>query len=146
MNKRIYLIAAILWMGLIFYMSNQPATVSAMQSGDLVSFLEKIPYIGATITHLMNIGVGEFVIRKSAHMFLYFVLMILLYMSMYDDKKNIKQLMILSFIYTALYACTDEIHQLFIEGRSGEIRDVMVDSTGALLGGACIYIKHKISK
>ena len=34
----------------------------------------------------------------------------------------------------AVYACTDEFHQLFVEGRDGNFRDVMIDSTGALVG------------
>ncbi|MBC8059640.1 MAG: VanZ family protein, partial [Clostridiaceae bacterium] len=28
------------------------------------------------------------------------------------------------------YACTDEIHQLFVKGRSGRFRDVMIDTSG----------------
>ncbi len=33
-----------------------------------------------------------------------------------------------------LYAASDEIHQLFVPGRSGEVRDVMIDFSGAVLG------------
>ena len=33
-----------------------------------------------------------------------------------------------------LYACSDEFHQLMIEGRSGQWTDVTVDGSGALLG------------
>lgn len=33
-----------------------------------------------------------------------------------------------------LYAASDEIHQLFVPGRSGEVRDVMIDFSGAALG------------
>ena len=33
-----------------------------------------------------------------------------------------------------LYASSDEIHQLFVPGRSGEVRDVMIDFSGAALG------------
>lgn len=33
-----------------------------------------------------------------------------------------------------IYACTDEIHQLFVPGRSGQFRDVMIDSLGAFIG------------
>ena len=33
-----------------------------------------------------------------------------------------------------LYACTDELHQLFSSGRSGQFDDVLLDSIGALLG------------
>ena len=48
----------------------------------------------------------------------------------YITKKQI----IYSILFTTLYACTDEIHQLFVEGRSGEIRDIIIDGLGATLG------------
>ena len=35
---------------------------------------------------------------------------------------------------SVVYATTDEIHQLFVPGRSGEVRDVLIDSLGALIG------------
>ena len=35
---------------------------------------------------------------------------------------------------SALYAVTDEIHQHFVPGRSGEITDVLIDSIGCLIG------------
>ena len=34
----------------------------------------------------------------------------------------------------ALYACTDEFHQRFVPGRSGELRDVGIDCCGVLTG------------
>ena len=33
-----------------------------------------------------------------------------------------------------LYACSDEIHQLFVNGRSGEFTDVLLDTCGAGFG------------
>lgn len=39
-----------------------------------------------------------------------------------------------SQLFGTVYAITDEIHQLFIPGRSGEIRDVCIDSLGVLTG------------
>ena len=47
---------------------------------------------------------------------------------------NIKKAIIIAFLGTFLYACSDEFHQLFIPGRSGEFRDVMIDSTGGIIG------------
>ena len=38
-----------------------------------------------------------------------------------------------------LYAASDELHQLFIPGRSGEVRDVLIDTSGGAVG-AMIYI------
>ncbi len=36
------------------------------------------------------------------------------------------------------YAATDEFHQLFVSGRSGQLRDVCIDAAGAVIG-ICIY-------
>ncbi|MBP8593058.1 MAG: VanZ family protein [Ruminococcus sp.] len=33
-----------------------------------------------------------------------------------------------------LYACSDELHQHFVPGRSGQFTDVLLDSTGAFFG------------
>lgn len=47
--------------------------------------------------------------------------------------QNIK-IFLCSELFAALYACTDEFHQLFVEGRDGNIVDVGIDSMGALVG------------
>ena len=56
-----------------------------------------------------------------------------------------KKTVIISFLGTFLYACSDEFHQLFIYGRSGEFRDVMIDSTGGIIGLLLIIfiVKYK---
>lgn len=51
--------------------------------------------------------------------------------------------LIKSFLSTILYACSDEFHQLFIPGRAGQIRDVCIDSTGALIMILIIYFIFK---
>ena len=73
----------------------------------------------------------------------YCILAILLFMSVYEN--DIKKTVIISFLGTFLYACSDEFHQLFIYGRSGEFRDVMIDSTGGIIGLLLIIfiVKYK---
>ena len=39
-----------------------------------------------------------------------------------------------AFVIAVLYACSDEIHQLFIDGRAGQVADVLVDASGAAIG------------
>ena len=51
--------------------------------------------------------------------------------------------LIKSFIFTFLYACSDEFHQLFIAGRAGQFKDVCIDSTGALIMLLIIYFINK---
>jgi VanZ family protein len=49
-----------------------------------------------------------------------------------------------------VYACTDEFHQTFIDGRTGKFSDVMVDAIGFVSSGVLVMlgqiIKDKISK
>ena len=44
----------------------------------------------------------------------------------------------LAILASALYACTDELHQLFVPGRTGQIFDVFVDTLGATFG--CLLV------
>lgn len=143
-EKRIYLVLAVIWMIVIFNFSHQPAIISADQSGNLVEVLCNIPIIGFVANNISQLEMADFLIRKAAHMFSYFVLAVLWFMYMYDNSKSVFNVSIYSFILTFVYACSDEFHQLFIQGRSGEIRDILVDSTGAIIGIAFIYIIMKI--
>ena len=40
----------------------------------------------------------------------------------------------LAIIICILYATSDELHQLFVMGRSCELRDVFIDSLGSVSG------------
>ena len=48
--------------------------------------------------------------------------------------------MIFSEMCIILYAITDEIHQLFIPGRNGNVVDVLIDSCGGLIGIGVIWL------
>ena len=79
-------------------------------------------------------------IRKLAHMCEYAVLGILVYLSFKDSNRS---WFYIAWIICILYASSDEFHQLFVKGRSGEIRDVLIDSIGAFLG---IVITYRLKK
>lgn len=74
------------------------------------------------------------IVRKLAHVSEYAALSVPLYLffSTFEINKSMK--IIFPFSVSVFYAATDEFHQLFVEGRSGQIRDVMIDSIGAVLG------------
>ena len=144
MRKKICIALAIIWMGVIFYMSNQPASISSIHSGNTINIISKLPIIGNIMDYLTSINIGEFIVRKCAHMFSYCILAIFLFMSVYED--NIKKAIIIAFLGTFLYACSDEFHQLFIPGRSGEFRDVLIDTSGGIIGILTLYFIIKFSK
>ena len=80
----------------------------------------------------------QHIIRKCAHLTEYFILgfLIRLCLESWFGHRNHhgRILAILGFGTVALYACTDEAHQLTIDGRSGQWTDVLVDSCGVLAG------------
>ena len=134
MKKNKYLILTILWMIFIFVMSQTPGNDSSKQSNFIVDI----------IIHILPItrDTLSFIVRKCAHMTEYAILAFLIYKTIVHIV-HIEKSLVKSFIFTFLYACTDEFHQLFIAGRAGQFRDVCIDSTGALFMILIIYIINK---
>ena len=144
-KKIITFILIVLWMILIFYLSNQVSTESSKLSGGLTHKILEVLHMldGKTIEQQEVI---ETIIRKLAHFFLYTLggILILLYINLYKITDNNK--VIISWIIGTAYAITDEIHQLFVPGRSGEIRDVFIDSLGVIIGIIIIRLILKMIK
>jgi vanZ family protein len=137
---KIHLLLPLLWMVVIFMLSHQPASVSSGQSG---VFVEQLHYIAPSIDQQLL----TFLVRKGAHIFAYFVLGILTFNALWRvdlSKFKFNHPAMLSIIVCALYAASDEFHQLFIIGRSGELRDVMIDSCAAMVGVFIISIFVRI--
>ena len=142
-NRRLIIrwIALLFWMGLIFYMSNQPGDVSSKQSGLVLKLFQ---FIGIDLNNELS-ELATFIVRKTAHLTEYFILYFLS-INVMKCYLNIKNTIFYSFIFSFFYACTDEIHQYFIPGRAMAFRDVLIDSAGALLAMIIVSIKIKINK
>lgn len=110
-------------MGIIFYFSSRTSTESSMQSGSILLWITKI--FGEN-------AVTDFIVRKTAHCLEYTGLCVLFNCAWLFTKGREQRL--LSILCTSLYAVTDEVHQLFVEGRSCELRDWGIDTFGAVLG------------
>ena len=90
---------------------------------------------------------SQFIIRKTAHFTVYTILGINVY-GFVNTYKNIKikyKILITIFV-CALYAMSDEFHQLFSSGRSASIRDVCIDTTGAIFGILIFVLVEKCNK
>ena len=76
----------------------------------------------------LNSGLGTWdtVLRKGAHMTEYAILAALLLRATASYAW--------AFGLAVGYACTDEVHQLFVRGRHGSPVDVAIDAVGALVG------------
>ena len=140
MKKRFwfFLILTIGIMGVIFYFSSQNATESSgMSMGLIRKLLHKrlIEVMSHESAVMIEEGI-ETLVRKSAHFFIYSCLGFCSAMTLYYSGKVNKNciLFIISLVFCIFYASTDEVHQLFVQGRSGEVRDVLIDSAGSATG------------
>lgn len=138
-RKIIVPLSTVLWMSVIFWFSSAPAEESSYMSlsagraaaqifirdfekwsiQEQDAFAEKIDYP----------------IRKTAHAGEYAVLGMLMLgtVSLFRVWEN-RRKEIAAWVLTVIYAATDEFHQLFVPGRSGQVSDVLLDSAGAAVG------------
>lgn len=126
--KKICILFAVLWMGVIFYMSHQPAKISSVQSDNVMHVIKKV-----SKSEGIKNNINSFTVRKGAHMFLFCVLGILFFGSVYNGDNILKSVFI-ALLLTFLYACSDEYHQTFVVGRTGQFKDVLIDFSGAFIG------------
>ena len=141
------------WMGLIFYFSHQTAAQSGDLSGGLIESAVKFFFPSASKSFITQvISTAEFWVRKLAHFCIYAVLGGLGFLTFVSFTSMPFVLRCFtSLLISAIYALSDEYHQTFISGRSGELRDVLIDSAGALTGilfcaliyGLIIHIRKK---
>lgn len=97
---------------------------------------------------LAQIEILQPFVRKGAHFSIYMLLGILLMSCAQTFKWCTEYKFDASVMFAFLYACTDELHQKFIAGRSGQFTDVCLDTVGATVGILIILaialIAHKI--
>lgn len=146
-KKVISTILVIIWMLTIFYFSHQQGTGSSNTSKKVANVIVNI----IDIKHQMQdeqkeelVEKIEPYIRKLAHYTIYTIGGILLVNCMYVYIKEYKKAVVNASIIGVFYAMTDEIHQLFVSGRSGRIVDVVIDSIGIFTGIVAYLIVTKI--
>lgn len=145
-NKKIITIILILiWMCIVFKFSSQPSTESSQLSGKITKAILNFFNVleGKTIEQQSQI---ETIVRKLAHYFIYTIGGILIFLHMDSYKIHINKKVLFSQIIGTSYAATDEFHQLFVPGRSGELRDVCLDSLGVITGIIITLIIQKMIK
>ena len=119
-------------MAFIFWMSAK----DGKESGDLShTFLGTL--VGRMIEALIPASWGltpDHVIRKGAHMFEFCCLSICSFLFLRELWGRILRSGGAGWLWSVLYAATDEWHQTFVPGRAGQFQDVLIDACGALIG------------
>jgi len=108
-----FLLAAVSWAALIFYLSSQPSIDAPM----LFLWQDKL-------FHLVAFGVLGFFVMGS--------------LQASHNGYQPGQLWLVA-LAVMLYGVSDEFHQYFVPGRSVDVYDVLADALGGLLGAWVIY-------
>lgn len=154
----ILLVLLIFQMLFIFAMSSFGPDSSNAQSNFFVNLIsDLVPNLKTgTSTSTFDLKNLIFFVRKIAHFTEYAILGLLFYLNLKhhsNKKQSLKhhvgqkqspKLFALAILFSALYACTDEFHQLFVPGRTGQIFDVFVDTLGATFGCLIVLVVQKI--
>lgn len=134
MSKKIfiYILLSILCMITIFTFSSKNTTESNGTSKGLIKYVintyEKV--FDKDIDDEKVISKLNYPIRKIAHYSIYLLLGCFIYNIFLLT--GIKHKVLISILICMIYAITDETHQLFVSGRTGQLLDVLIDTTGSL--------------
>ncbi len=152
----VLLALAVGWMALIYKLSGMNTQNSNGKSTDIIAMfiedtLDVTNEYGITSSHPSEsklARVSKLInapMRKVMHASVYLVLsfFIILFMNVLFNIKHYWAALIITMILCVGFAISDEYHQTFVSGRTGQPLDVCIDSAGAVVG-ALVYTSYYI--
>ncbi len=119
-------LTVMLWMGIIYYFSDQPNSAATTQQ---------------------YFGDANLIARKVAHVSEFAILTLLLNWSIsYSEMRKAKSFWFVSALLAVCYAIFDEWHQEFVPGRSASAFDVLIDTGGIVFALLALYLGRIRSK
>ena len=119
-RKNLEITALVFWCAFIFFFSSIP---------NLSSGLEQ-----------------DFILRKIAHVSEFFVLAVLIWFVVKRKEKGRAMTVLIASTFAIDYAILDEIHQLFVFGRSGNVTDVAIDCIGVFVAALVLLVIRRQNK
>lgn len=147
-RRRIFFILMLIWMAVIFSFSCRNGVESTGDSYNVGMAVGRI--VVPAFSDLSADKQLEFAakvdhpIRKTAHALEYTVLGICVTGFLYKKDRKWRYNVLFAWLLGTIYAASDEFHQLFVPGRSGQLSDVMLDSAGVLLGVLIVSVIFNI--
>ena len=139
MKKKFNICLLVFWLVVIFLLSNQDSGKSQHLSDNLIG--KGVDIVASItkqeITPTKKVTIVENMsdkVRSLAHFTEYLILGILVINVLKDYYKLDYKIWLYGLLFCILYAIGDELHQLFISGRSFQYGDIMVDTLGSILG------------
>jgi len=135
-------ILVIFWLCVIFFFSHANSNESTNQSIEITKTIVTFSVKTLNSIHATNIDASDEninniidnihpFIRKIGHFSEYFILAILVLLMIKET--NLNYYYIFTILFCLFMAIFDESHQLFIEGRSGNFIDILIDTFGSLM-------------
>ena len=155
-NKRIVLLILVL-IGCItiFCFSEFSAGESTKQSRGLTYNIVKV-LNGNKLSEKELIKLSKKVnplVRKIAHFSIYMILAIFTYMFIEElniksksEKERLRKKILYTCIFCIIYAIFDEIHQIYVPGRTGKAIDVIIDTLGSCMGITLLLVNNIIKR
>lgn len=150
-NSKVKFLAAlpaVIIMLLIFIFSSREAEESTAQSMRISYYLAEARgfFMGIDLTEEEKLALASAIegpVRKTAHMTEYGILAAAVWFALCFWTNNKSVLYFSTVVFCVFYAATDEIHQLFVKGRSGQFEDVLIDAVGVVIATGLIYLLKK---
>ncbi len=141
----IFALLTLIWCVVIFSFSAENAEQSSATSAQVIEGICEVTVSGydelAPVEQQQIVSGMQFEVRKLAHFSLYLILGILSLMTVKRLQKPAfmtKLPAVTAVGFCALYAGSDEVHQLFSDGRAAQLTDVLIDTAGAAAGCAIL--------
>ena len=151
----IKLLFVVLWLGVIFYFSNANSTDTTKHSMGVTKTVVTCTIKITNDLHITNVDMSDNsindivdnlhpIIRKAAHFSEYFILAFLVLLMIKET--NLNYFYTFTILFCLFMAIFDESHQLFIEGRSGNFKDIFIDLLGIIVYVILNKMYHLIRK
>ncbi len=133
---------------LIFLNSAKTAPESSAGSSWITLFVLRALFGRDHVEQMSQVSLEttETLIRKAAHITEYCILALSTafwqtQMRKEPVSKDIRcRFILFTLLFCVIYAASDEFHQLFVAGRSGQVTDVLIDSIGIVIGTFLFYL------
>lgn len=126
----------LVWALVIFKFSSEVSSISSSRSDLIVAYIQQA---GSSLPQ----DILTFLTRKAAHTIAYFIFGIMAYNVIRHYKLPPRRAILVSSAIVFTYALSDEFHQIFVPGRSGELRDVLIDTIAGIVAVVLTYVIHR---